>query len=119
MNTIMATFINSRHPVYEGINNSDGNQVKVILTSWKADIHLGHGEIYPYRVPSIFNDGPPHHVCFDFKDGMIKFTQDDFCHSTFMAFKMSENFKSLAIVDKISEKVLGILNLVEQHKVTS
>lgn len=114
MNTSMAAFINDKQPAYEGINELDGKSVRVILKSWKPDIRLGNGEIYPYVIPSSYKDAPPHEGCFDYKEDLFKFTSGDFWHSTFMNFKLSKDFKTLTIVDKISHKSQGILNLVEK-----
>ncbi len=114
MNIGMAAFINDKQPIYEGINETDGKSVRVILKSWKPDIRLGDGEIYPYVIPSSYKDAPPHKGYFDYKDNVFIFAADDFWHTPFMNFKLSKDFKTLTIVNKISERAQGILNLVEK-----
>lgn len=113
MDVPLANFINSYHPTYEGLNPQDGKLMKVILQSWKSDIRLGIGEIYPYKIPSSFKDIPAHEACFDYKDDIIRFSEDDYCQATFMAFTLSRDFKSLTLIDKISEKALGVLHLIK------
>jgi hypothetical protein len=49
------TYVNTQHPKYEG-SAEDGIEVKVILSKWYNDSGFGSGFIYPFHVPSMYND---------------------------------------------------------------
>jgi hypothetical protein len=101
-------FMTHNKPVsYEG-TSKDGNAVKVVLSEWYNKSNFGSGEIYPYTIPSMYEKAS-HAGCFDFWGGVISFTEDNYTENTVLALRISADFESLSIIDKISHEALGTL----------
>ncbi len=106
-------FINHWHPVYEGMHH-DGREVKVVLSSWNAEGKFGSGEIYPFLIPSMYH-GASHEGCFELRDNVIHFTADDYSEASVLSLRVSDDFTSLSIIDRLSKNVLGILHKMDSH----
>jgi len=110
------SFINNQQPIYEG-NTEDDVKVKVILSKWQNESGFGNGEIYPYTIPSSYNDTDPHKGCFEVNSWIngFSFTEDNHSQANVFSFKVSYDFQSLTIIDHndISDKALGVLKLIE------
>lgn len=108
-------YINHQHPVYKGIHALDGTRVSVALNSWSDEIKLGSGEVHFDQDDSSTEPMLPFPCCFILRRDLVSFINDDYCESTFIAFRISDDFKSLTLVDKITEKSLKILVVKQVH----
>lgn len=109
--TPFTDFINSNHPVYEGFSKPNEHLVKVILSEWFDKSNFGSGEIYPYTIPSMYQESS-HKGCFEIYRGIIKFVEDNYSEGTVLKLRVSTDFQSLQILDIRHENtILGNLFL--------
>jgi hypothetical protein len=76
---------------------------------------FGSGEIQPYTIPSMHPSDNPHQGSFEFNSKLciIKFTEDNYTEATVLKLRISQDFKTLEILERISEAVEGTLTLSE------
>lgn len=108
-------FINVVKPTYKGIN-AKGEQVTVKLLEWHSQYDFGSGEVHPYTVSSMYEASENHKANFDFYNSrVIAFTSDDYSESVQLALRVSDDYKTLSILDwsnwGFPKKILGELKL--------
>ena len=100
--TPFTDFINNNHPVYEGFSNPNDHPVKVILFVWHDNHGFGAGEIYPYTIPSMYQQ-IDHYGCFEMQGRIIRFVEDNYSEGTVLKLRISNDFQSLEILDNRDE----------------